>query len=646
MAQTMIKGPGLIEGTVSTATAAGTTTLTKDSQTNQTFTGVTTQTVVLPDATTLPVGRRFYITNRSTGIVTVNTNGGALLATIAPDYQRTFIVKTIGSAAGTWDVSNVNVSGVTGILPIANGGTNKALTLSAGGVPYFDADSFEVLNAGSSGQLLASGGAGAPSWTTATYPSAAGTSGTILQSNGTNWVNTTATYPGVATSAGTILRADGTNWLATTATFPNTTTINQILYSSANNVVGGITAAATSALVTNSSSVPAFTSGATPNRLLRTDGTTISFAQAALTTDVTGILPMANGGTNKNMTAINGGIIWSDADSQEVTAAGTSGQWLQSGGAATPIWVGSVSVKTSDYTLTVADDVVIADVTSGTVILSLPTAVGIQGKRFTLKSINNTSSNVTGISTSGSQSIDGWLAASSRALRYHNDFMTVESDGANWKIISSNLSPTVQTFTSGTGTYTTSAFTKFIVVTVVGGGGGGQASNTAAWGNAGNTGNASTFGSSLLTANGGAGGNVAGGLGGTFTVSSPAVDIGSMRGGAGGSGTLKSTSNNGPSGFGGGSPYFGGGALNVLGNTAGATAITNSGGGGSGGGLADGTAGQVGAGGGSGATVRALINTPSATYSYAVGASVNGGTAGTQAGGASAAGMIIVEEYK
>ena len=65
----------------------------------------------------------------------------------------------------------VYTSGGTGTLnseaqlAIARGGTNKALTLSTGGIPYFDADSFEVLVAGTTGQLLTSGGTGAPTWT-------------------------------------------------------------------------------------------------------------------------------------------------------------------------------------------------------------------------------------------------------------------------------------------------------------------------------------------------------------------------------------------------------------------------------------------------------------------------------------------------
>src|SRR5574338_20251 len=43
---------------------------------------------------------------------------------------------------------------------------------------------------GSSGQVLQSGGASAnPAYSTATYPSTAGTSGNVLTSDGTNWVS-------------------------------------------------------------------------------------------------------------------------------------------------------------------------------------------------------------------------------------------------------------------------------------------------------------------------------------------------------------------------------------------------------------------------------------------------------------------------
>lgn len=53
---------------------------------------------------------------------------------------------------------------VTGVLPMASGGTDKALTPTLGGVVYTDANSMEVLAAGTSGQVLKSNGAAAPTW--------------------------------------------------------------------------------------------------------------------------------------------------------------------------------------------------------------------------------------------------------------------------------------------------------------------------------------------------------------------------------------------------------------------------------------------------------------------------------------------------
>ena len=88
-----------------TATAAGTTTLTVSSTYLQRFTGTTTQTVVLPDATTLTVGMEYYIVNRSTGRVTINANGGSLVKMITGGYEVILRCTDIGTAAGTWNIS-------------------------------------------------------------------------------------------------------------------------------------------------------------------------------------------------------------------------------------------------------------------------------------------------------------------------------------------------------------------------------------------------------------------------------------------------------------------------------------------------------------------------------------------------------------
>lgn len=198
--------------------------------------------------------------------------------------------------------------------------------------------------AGTSGQALISGGAGAATWFAATQggvlwgsgasgvlaSSAAGTSGQVLQSAGTGaptW--TTATYPSTAIGTGTILRADGTNWVATTATYPNTTTINQILYSSAANTVTGLATANSSVLVTNGTGVPS----------LSTDLPTAITIGGAYIYRVGGTdVSLADGGTSASLTAAAGAVVYSAASAMALSAAGTTGQALISGGTGSPTW--------------------------------------------------------------------------------------------------------------------------------------------------------------------------------------------------------------------------------------------------------------------------------------------------------------------
>ena len=55
-------------------------------------------------------------------------------------------------------------TGVTGTLPIANGGTNSTATPTAGGAVYGTGTAFAFTAAGTEGQVLTSAGAGAPVW--------------------------------------------------------------------------------------------------------------------------------------------------------------------------------------------------------------------------------------------------------------------------------------------------------------------------------------------------------------------------------------------------------------------------------------------------------------------------------------------------
>ena len=58
-------------------------------------------------------------------------------------------------------------TGVTGTLPIANGGTNATAAPTAGAVPYGTGTAYAFTSAGNAGEVLTSNGASAPTWAAA-----------------------------------------------------------------------------------------------------------------------------------------------------------------------------------------------------------------------------------------------------------------------------------------------------------------------------------------------------------------------------------------------------------------------------------------------------------------------------------------------
>jgi hypothetical protein len=226
-----------------------------------------------------------------------------------------------------------------------------------------------------------------------------------------------------------------------------------------------------------------------------------------------------------------------------------------------------------------------------------------------------------------------------------NAFLNIERISGPAQIAASEfISPTIQTFTSGSGTYTLPSSVrrpKYIKVSMVGGGGGGGASNNSGGGG---TGGNTTFGSSLLTANGGVGSTYLPGSGGSATISSPAYGT-SMSGAYGNPGPYPGTvAGDQIPGGAGASSFFGGAGISTNQSGAAGSAITNSGSGGGGGATLT-TNQYTGAGGGAGGYIEAIIPSPSATYTYAIGAAGTAGTGTGLSGGAGGSGLIIVTEY-
>lgn len=178
------------------------------------------------------------------------------------------------TASGFVKFDGVNVfTGVTKI-PVASGGTDStsftAYSLIAAGTTSTGA--MQSVGAGSSGQIIRSGGASAlPSWSTATYPATAGTSGKVLISDGSNIVSSTPTFPNASATSGKIIKSDGTNWVASTETYAAPGTSGNVLTSDGTNW--------TSAAPTSSSGYAIYYSGG--NNVVALNDSTTYYAAVA-----------------------------------------------------------------------------------------------------------------------------------------------------------------------------------------------------------------------------------------------------------------------------------------------------------------------------------------------------------------------------
>ena len=133
--------------------------------------------------------------------------------------------------------------------------------------------------------------------------------------------------------AGKILRSDGTDLLYTTATYPATTTANQLLYSSSDNVIGGLTSGNSSVLVTNGNGVPSL---ATDIPTAVTIGT--KYIYRAEGTDVA----VADGGTNLSTVAA-GSILAANALNTLTAITSTSDTKVLQNAAGTISWASTAA---------------------------------------------------------------------------------------------------------------------------------------------------------------------------------------------------------------------------------------------------------------------------------------------------------------
>ena len=255
------------------------------------------------------------------------TGGGSLASdiTLTADFSATTPLALGSATAGVantlsrgdhihpaLDLSDTNQT--QGALPLGRGGTGDALSPVAGAVVYSTGSKFALSSLGSIGQVLTSNGTAAPSWLTLT---GTGTVSSVAVSGGTTGLTTSG---GPITTSGTIT-IGGTLAVASGGTGQTTYTNGQLLIgnTTGNTLTKATLTAGTNVTITNGSgaitinaadqyvgTVTSVGGTGTVNGITLTGTVTSSgsltlggtLSGVDLTTQVTGILPLANGGTN------------------------------------------------------------------------------------------------------------------------------------------------------------------------------------------------------------------------------------------------------------------------------------------------------------------------------------------------------------
>ncbi len=249
-------------------------------------------------------------------------------------------------AAATIDLA----AKVTGLLPLANGGTAANLTANNGGIIYSNASAFAVLGGtATANKPLISGSSTSPSWAAYTIPTALAIGDVI-------YADTTTSLARLAdVAAGSYLRSGGvtTAPVWSSITLPNTAAIGDIWYASTTGAISALADIATgNALISGGVS------------------TAPSWGKIGLTTHVSGSLPEANGGTNQS-TYSQGDILYASASNTlSKRALGLAGQVLSCSTTVpqytyVPLVYKTVTFTANAYTAVQADANALIGVTAG-----------------------------------------------------------------------------------------------------------------------------------------------------------------------------------------------------------------------------------------------------------------------------------------
>ena len=155
----------------------------------------------------------------------------------------------------------------------------------------------------------------------------------------------------------------------------------------------------------------------------------------------TGLLVTSLNGLTDNITLAAGANVTITPSGQTLIISSTGG-----GGGSGMVTPFTVTTNTS-LTTTDKNQYILVDVTSQSVVLTLPTASGNNGQRYEVKRVNSSvnpqlNSNTVTLMPQGSQTIDG---ASSYVIATYNEGARLFSDGSNWQFETKNTQTKIWT---------------------------------------------------------------------------------------------------------------------------------------------------------------------------------------------------------
>ena len=420
-------------------TAAGTTTtLTVASAYYQRISGSTTQTIKLPDATTMVNGQGFTFDNDSSGAVSIIDNASGAVDTVPSGGYSYIFVENNSTSAGSWgkyalipasyDFSTTIADfGTATIINTTYNGNTVGTGYGGTGLTTFAAANNALYSTSSSAlaagtlPIAAGGTAGTTAATAFNNLSPITTTGDLIIGTGTN----TAGRLGIGTS-GYVLQSNGTT--ASWASPPGSSTLNIQDFTATSGqtsftltytvgLVEGVyrngiklgqadyTATSGTAIVLGTGAITGdlievvyFTAVAVTNVVNTFSAGTTGFTPSTASTGavtLAGTLNVANGGTGLTTAAANGIVYGNGTSALGVTAAGTTGQVLTATTGGAPTWAAAAGATITGTTTSGTYYVVGTTSTSGsltTASISNTNAVSYNANTGALTAVSHVSS--------------------------------------------------------------------------------------------------------------------------------------------------------------------------------------------------------------------------------------------------------------